>query len=42
VSLADFIKELLSYEEYAFSWDELVRATAKNWKLIDFLHFITG
>lgn len=30
MSLADFIKERLSFEEYAFSWDELVRATTNK------------
>lgn len=27
LSVADFIKERLSFEEYSFSWDELVKAT---------------
>lgn len=30
LSIKDYIKQLLSYEEYSFSWDELVNATGKN------------
>lgn len=30
LSVKDYIKQLLSYEEYSFSWDELVNATGKN------------
>jgi len=30
LTVKDYIKQLLSYEEYSFSWDELVNTTGKN------------